>query len=238
MRPRPAFDPQFTIFGHRGAAGCAPENTLLGFHTAIAQGVAWIECDVQAHPEALLLFHDDRLRRTTGARGRLLDTPLATLKILDAGGGSTIPTLQEALAALQGKVALNIELKAGDAVAERTGEALCRAVEEGWDPAQLLVSAFDHTALQRFCLAAPQIPVAPLFDRPSPRMVEVARSLDAAAIHIGLAVATPIVLSALEEARLPIHVYTINQPALADRLRERGVSGIFTDYPQRFILRD
>lgn len=238
MRPPPAFDPQFTIFGHRGAAGCAPENTLLGFHTAIAQGVSWIECDVQAHPEALLLFHDDRLRRTTGARGRLLDTPLAALKALDAGGGNTIPTLRETLTALQGKVGLNIELKAGDAVAERTGEALCLAVEGGWDPAQLLVSAFDHAVLQRFCLAAPQIPVAPLFDRPSPRMIEVARALDAAAIHIGLAVASPIVLSALSASGFPIHVYTVNQPTLAERLRERGVSGIFTDYPQRFILRD
>ena len=163
---------------------------------------------------------------------------MAALKALDAGGGNTIPTLRETLTALQGKVGLNIELKAGDAVAERTGEALCLAVEGGWDPAQLLVSAFDHAVLQRFCLAAPQIPVAPLFDRPSPRMIEVARALDAAAIHIGLAVATPIVLSALSASGFPIHVYTVNQPTLAERLRERGVSGIFTDYPQRFILRD
>lgn len=236
MTVRPSFDPNFTVFGHRGAAGCAPENTLLGFNTAIAQGVPWIECDVQAHPEALVLFHDDRLRRTTGARGRLLSTPLDTLQTLDAGGGSRIPTLQGALAELRGRVAVNVELKGGDAVAERTGEALCAAVEHGWDPANLLVSAFDHAVLARFRMAAPQIPVAPLFDRPSPRMVDVARELDAAAIHIGLAVATPIVLTTLHASGLPVHVYTVNQPRLADRLRERGVSGIFTDYPQRFIL--
>lgn len=236
MTVQPSFDSEFTVFGHRGAAGCAPENTLLGFNTAIAQGVSWIECDVQAHPEALVLFHDDRLRRTTGARGRLLSTPLATLKALDAGGGSRIPTLQEALVELRGRVAINIELKAGDAVAERAGEALCAAVETGWRPADLLVSAFDHDVLADFRRAAPQIPVAPLFDRPSPRMIDIARALDAAAIHIGLPVATPIVLAALSDAGLPIHVYTVNQPRLSDRLRERGVSGIFTDYPQRFIL--
>ncbi|MFP6605290.1 MAG: glycerophosphodiester phosphodiesterase family protein, partial [Myxococcota bacterium] len=35
------------ILGHRGAAGCAPENTLLSFARCLEQGAHAIESDVQ-----------------------------------------------------------------------------------------------------------------------------------------------------------------------------------------------
>ncbi len=35
------------IMGHRGAAGAAPENTLVGLRTAAEQGAQWVEFDVK-----------------------------------------------------------------------------------------------------------------------------------------------------------------------------------------------
>src|SRR5579871_5505092 len=91
-------DNGFWIFGHRGAAGHAPENTLLALDTGILLGADWLEFDVQLHPQgALVLMHDLRLDRTTNGHGWLAECPFDTLRNLDAGGGQQIPTLEEAL---------------------------------------------------------------------------------------------------------------------------------------------
>ena len=76
------FSSAFTVIGHRGARGHAPENTLLAIDTGIALGAPWVEFDVQRHPSgALLVFHDLTLDRTTNGHGFLADQPLAV------GGG-------------------------------------------------------------------------------------------------------------------------------------------------------
>ncbi|MCB0316192.1 MAG: glycerophosphodiester phosphodiesterase, partial [Calditrichaeota bacterium] len=58
-------------FGHRGAAGHAPENTLTSVETAIALGADWIEIDVYLVDGELVVFHDARLERTTNGQGYL-----------------------------------------------------------------------------------------------------------------------------------------------------------------------
>ena len=56
------------VFGHRGARGHAPENTLRSVRRAIELGVDWIEIDVHACQGALVVIHDDRLERTPDDR--------------------------------------------------------------------------------------------------------------------------------------------------------------------------
>lgn len=232
---RPALD-GFTIFGHRGAAGSAPENTLAGFDAALGHGARWIELDVQAHPEALVVFHDDRLERRTDGSGALLETPLATLRALDAGDGTAIPMLEEVLDHLRGRAALNIELKGGHAVGERTAAALDAALAGGWRAADLLVSSFDHAALAAFRAALPQVPVAPLFADDAAPAIATARRFDTDVVHLARDLATAEMMAELDAAGLRAHVYTVNDPEEAERLRKLGASGIFTDYPGRFML--
>ena len=59
----------FTVIGHRGARGHAPENTLESFDRALALGAPWVELDVQLHAGKLWVFHDARLERYTKGRG-------------------------------------------------------------------------------------------------------------------------------------------------------------------------
>lgn len=225
------------IFGHRGAAGSAPENTLAGFERALAVGARWVELDVQAHPEALVIFHDDNLGRCTNGRGRVLDTPLSTLRALDAGGGQRIPLLQEVLERLRGRAGINVELKAGKAVGPRTAEVLLQALASGWRSESLVVSSFDHRALRDFQRLAPNIPVAPLFARGLRSAPAVARRLRTNTVHLGLRLASARALARLHACGLRTRVYTVNQLAVADRLACHGVGGIFTDYPERFAGR-
>lgn len=228
--------PDFVVFGHRGAAGLAPENSLAAFEAGISAGLRWMELDVQAHEEALVVFHDTRLERVTGIPGRVLQTPLRTLLAADLGDGEHIPLLAELLDRLRGRAALNIELKDGADVAARTAALLRDRLGDGWAASDMLVSSFDHTALAAFHGALPEVPVAPLFDTDASEADAVASRLDSRIVHLHLPLADAATLTRLTAAGLRVHVFTVNDPVLADRLRASGAAGIFTDHPERFRL--
>jgi glycerophosphoryl diester phosphodiesterase len=106
---------------HRGASGNYPENTLLAFQKALEIGVDEIELDLYLTKDGhLIIMHDSTVDRTTDGTGAISDLTLAEIKALDAGGvfgeqfrGERVPTWEEALELVQGKVGLNVHLKEG-----------------------------------------------------------------------------------------------------------------------------
>ncbi len=107
------------VIGHRGAAGLAPENTYAGFDIALGLGVDGIETDVQKTKDGVLvLFHDDRLDKTTNGTGVLQELRWNELQELDAGSwfddkyaGERIPLLREALERYGRRTTLDLEIK-------------------------------------------------------------------------------------------------------------------------------
>jgi glycerophosphoryl diester phosphodiesterase len=100
------------LMGHRGAAALAPENTLLSIATAMEIGVNAVEIDVHlSKDKEIVVIHDATVDRTTNGTGAVSRYALNELKKLDAGKGETIPTLQEVIDFIHGKVRLVIELK-------------------------------------------------------------------------------------------------------------------------------
>mgnify|MGYP003407079231 CR=1 FL=1 len=51
---------------HRGASAEAPENTLAAIRRAIELGAPWVEVDVQACADGLVVIHDDGGRAVGG----------------------------------------------------------------------------------------------------------------------------------------------------------------------------
>src|SRR5215472_7279977 len=73
------------VIGHRGAAGCAPENTLAGLRKAKELGCRWAEFDVRLTADGqLILLHDERLNRTTNGRGKAALMALSMVRHYDA----------------------------------------------------------------------------------------------------------------------------------------------------------
>lgn len=100
------------IMGHRGAAALEPENTLRSIERAVEIGVDAVEIDVRLSKDReLVVIHDSTVDRTTNGSGPVSGYSLDDLKKLDAGGGQTIPTLQEVMELIGHKVKLVIELK-------------------------------------------------------------------------------------------------------------------------------
>ena len=88
-----------------------PENSLTAFELAVKNGFG-IEMDVQMSKDGVLVvFHDDTLKRMTGAEGKLCDytfEKLRALRLLDTD--CQIPTFEEFLQAADG-VNLVVEIK-------------------------------------------------------------------------------------------------------------------------------
>src|SRR6266478_2630499 len=74
------------VFGHRGAAGLAPENTLASFALGLALGADVLELDVHASRDGVIVvIHDPTLERTTNGTGAVRAQALYELQQLDAG---------------------------------------------------------------------------------------------------------------------------------------------------------
>ena len=111
-------------YAHRGLHGDGvPENSMAAFRKAKESGYG-IEFDVHLLSDGdLAVIHDSKLKRTTGAEGKIEDLTAAQLtKYNLEGTDETIPLFSQVLELYNGEAPLIIELKASG----NNIEALCR----------------------------------------------------------------------------------------------------------------
>lgn len=232
------------IIGHRGAAGSAPENTMASFRRAAALGCAMVELDVRLSQDGKpVVFHDDRLDRTTNGSGEVDATPFADLRRLDAGSWfnaafaqEPIPSLAEALAGIaELGMGVNIEIKAAPGREAETARLALIEARALWPGGRKppMVSSFSRTALAIACKVVPAWPRG-LLDRALPRdWPEACRDLACASVNLDHRHVDADVVRSLGQAGLACLAYTVNDAERARLLRNWGVRGIFTDRPEK-----
>lgn len=229
-------------YAHRGARVRAPENTLRAFRLAFELGADAIECDVQRSRDGrLVIIHDGTVDRTTDGSGWVAEMSFAELRLLNAGRGERIPTLEETLALVRERGGgINLEVK-GESVAEALGTAeamlaALRGLEEGIR-GRALVSSFAHAAIALLKARLPWLRTGALFgDEWRGRdLVAPALAVGAEALHPGLRLVTPELVRRAHDAGLAVNVWTVNRPADMRRLIAWEVDGIFSDYPERVV---
>ena len=220
--------------GHRGAMGHAPENTLLSFKRALELGAACVEADVYHVDGNLVVFHDDRLERTTNGSGYLLDHDFDTLRALDAGDGERIPTLEELFETVDLKAGVNIELKGPD-TARPVVEFIAARRQYGWRDDLILVSSFNHSRLEAVHGRDPRIRLGVLIEGPPGDAAAVAAALGAYSVHLSLAFMERGVVQDAHSRGLRVFVFTVNDPDDIRRMAALGVDGVFTNYPERVL---
>lgn len=152
-----------TQYAHRGLHDAEhPENSLSAFALAVKNGYG-IELDVRLSKDGVLVvFHDDTLDRVAGIPGKVIDFTAKELSEMRLGGSEEgIPTLEEVLALVNGRVPLLIEIKEGasdKSVSLATAEML-----KGYS-GPLLIESFNPLSLSRIKEALPQCPRGLLCD--------------------------------------------------------------------------
>ena len=233
------------VFAHRGGGSLAPENTLGAIRLGQSLGYRAHEFDVKLSGDGVpFLLHDATLQRTTSGRGPAAALTWSELSRLDAGGWHGRDYAGEPLASmdavarfcLRNAFALNVEIKPSPGVERDTGRAVAKAAAALWASASPppLVSSFRPDALEGARESAPTLPRALLLDDLRDGWLDEARALGCVAVVFQSTLVDGHVLGALRGAGLRACVYTVNDPAEAQRLEALGIDGIITDAVDRF----
>lgn len=208
---------------------------MLSIETGICLGADMIEFDVQSCDGELVVIHDPRLERTTNGVGRIDQVEFQYARSLDAGNGQQIPTLKEVLDLAKGRVPLNIEIKSAEGTGKRVAAALRAAIDEGWLAEQFLVSSFHLPELHEFRQVAPEIPIAALVCGVPLDWAACAADLGARALNISAEFVDARLIHDAHVRGLKIYAYTVNHPDDMRLLRDVGMDGVFSDYPDRVL---
>jgi glycerophosphoryl diester phosphodiesterase len=228
------------LFAHRGASAVAPESTEAALLEAIDAGADGVELDVQLSRDGrLIVFHDERLDRTSNGTGTLTSRPWRVLATLDTGAwfaprfaGQRMLLASQALRLLRRRCDVNLELKRTSR-AEMLIDRLLRCLRWTRATRRVLVSSFDLPLLSRLLRRAPRIATAALCDRAFDPTLRTAVRLRCHAIHPHVSLVTEGVVHRAHAAGLRVHVWTVDQATVARRLSEWGVDGIFCNDPRR-----
>jgi glycerophosphoryl diester phosphodiesterase len=250
--------PRPIVFGHRGASGEAPENTLVAFERALSQGAAILETDVHVTCDGVpVIAHDPDVSRMTEGHGAIAALSLTELQALDAGyrfspdGGKSypyrgqgirVPTLREVFDALP-DVRINLEVKQNDA---RLIEGVVRAVADCKRAERTLLAAAedDTLAAVRNELRAKGVETAmgasvgDVLGFVRAALGEGEPPVEPMALQVppsfgGQPLVTPELVAFAHRNEVQVHVWTVNDEAEMARLLDLGVDGVMSDFPGR-----
>lgn len=225
---------EFMKIGHRGAKGLLAENTLESIQKALDIGVDAIEIDVHKCASGeLWVIHDFTLDRTTNGSGEIAKKPAEVIRKLDVEGHFKIPLLTEVLDLIEGKCAINIELKGLN-----TAEPVCKMVQEkiasgNWKYSDFIISSFQKNELFQVRQHDDHVPLAVLSKASVPEAIELGKLLNAWAIHPSLGIITRDNTKLSQDNGFKVNVWTVNEREDIRRMIEFGVDGIISDYPNR-----
>jgi len=230
-------------FAHRGGALEGPENTWEAFGHARDLGYRYMETDVHATRDGVVVaFHDADLDRMTGRPGLLRDMSWAELSRVELKGGSRVPRLDELLAAWP-EVRWNIDVKHDHAVGP-----LIETLHRGAARERVCIASFSDRRLATVgralgtgaCLAVGPIGITALrvarfLPSVVPRAAE-KRLRSSGAVQVPIRQGRiPLVdgrfIDTAHRLGLQVHVWTVDDEATMDRLLGLGVDGIMTDRP-------
>jgi len=216
--------------GHRGAAGHAPENTIVAIETAIAIGVDAVEIDVQISRDGhLVVLHDWRVDRTTNGEGYVAELDLEDLRRLrTVPGDQPIPALSEVLDTVRNRTGVMIELKVPD-----IASLVVDAVRGAGLRSPVFYASFLHQELLQIRGMEKGAQTIALLEAVPVDRTAFAR--DARATHAGLALhcTSSGFVGILHDAGFQVFTYTADSHAEIEHARRSGVDGIISNFPDR-----
>ncbi len=229
---------QFINCAHRGASGYAPENTLTAIRVAMKMGAQMAEIDVQqTADDRLVLLHDDELDRTTNGAGFLWQKNFQEVKDLDAGSwfnatfaGEPLPILEQAMALVRGKIKLNIEVKL-HGHERNVAKLIVDTIRRENFQKECIVTSFGHAVADEIKQLAPELQVGYIFG--SEEYHEDVFSAKTDLLSANHRLISPEFMQKAHAANKQVHVWTVNDSLLMQRMLDLNVDAIITNFPDR-----
>ena len=239
------------IVAHRGASHDAPENTLASNKLAWKENTDAVETDIYLTKDGkIIAMHDKNTKRTTGRDALVTKLTLAELRELDAGSwkgaqfaGEKLPTLEEQIALIPPGKRMFVEVKSGPEIVPELARCLekCKAGKHN-----ITIISFIYETLQAVREQLPELPTQYLASYKNPRKTKpgakppptideiIAKAKAAKFTGLDLSYAWPLTaadVKKIQKAGLELHVWTVDDPAVAKRWIDLGVLSITTNRP-------
>lgn len=239
------------IWAHRGCSQNYPENTLLAFGKAAEiPGLTGIELDIQLTSDGhMVVFHDEKVDRTTDGTGELRQYTLAELKELkiDAGDGNyeRVPTIEEVLDLLDDKLRegllLNIELKNSAFPYEGMEEKIVGLIRERGLQERVVYSSFSALSLEKIRCLEPNAEIGILDSKVSDCFYKLRGGCGANALHPywrGMDVPVNELRGYAVRAYFAGHLYPEKPTGTLldlEALEKKGITDVFLNEPERYL---
>ncbi len=241
---------QCLIIAHRGASYDAPENTLSSVNLAWEKEAPAAEIDIHLSKDGqIVVLHDFNTLKLYDRDREVKDQTVEELLQLDAGEhkgeqwkGEKIPLLDQVLATVPEGRKLVVEIKVGPEVIPELKKALARS---GLSPKQIVIISFNWDSVAAAKKAFPEHKVYGLSSfkknketgiwKPSiEELIVRAKKVGADGINIKAidAIIDEKAIAEVHRNGLEFYVWTVDDPALALKLKQEGVDGITTNRPQ------
>ncbi|WP_298483331.1 glycerophosphodiester phosphodiesterase [uncultured Ruminococcus sp.] len=225
-----------TITAHRGLSAKAPENTLYAFSDAIDAGADLIELDVQQTKDGVLVvLHDQNLRRTTGVKKNIWDVTYDEIRDLDAGSwfdpayaNARIPTLEETLQFVDGRIRLNIEIKPTEHTSPTLEQDVANLITTYGYTDNCWVTSFSYGSLKRIKEANPDIRTGYIMSVAYGQFYSLKY---ADAFSLNKVFVTSQVVNSAHQAGKQVFAWTVNSVSEVRSLCNLHVDSIITDDP-------
>ncbi len=231
--------PGFALSAHRGVHTDAPENSLAAINAAGKAGFGLVELDVQEtadHHEVLM--HDQTIDRTTTGTGKVSQLTLSQIQAValkGPNGKSTtnkVPTLAAALAtAAADHLFVNLDGSKGNwQDLQFTDRVVAQLKANGLYASSFFV--LSNAAVRRqFMQRYPDAKVTWLYSPSvSPEVtLQALQQYPHALFSIASEDVTPGIIALMQASGIAVHVYHVNDVAVAKRLKALGVNYLETD---------
>ena len=234
------------IFGHRGVPDEAPENTIAGFEMAVEMGLDGVELDVRVCKTGeLVIMHDDEVDKVTDGSGRIEELSFDELRELDAGvkfpdrfKGEKIPTFEEVLEVMGGKMIINIELKTRSIPDDGLEAKVIPVVEKMGLQDSVVMSSFNPFSVWRSMKLNPDLKAALLYADDQPIHLRRAwglRFMRVDGIHPKFPLVTEKLMKRARANGWFVNTWTVDDEETVTKMFELGVAIVITNHPRRML---
>ncbi len=230
------------IWGHRGASGYAPENTLPSFQLASDQKADGIELDIQLTKDGkIVVIHDEWIDRTSTGKGFVKDYTFDELRkfsfseTMPEFGHADIPLMSEVFELIRPTdLTINIELKTGIFDYAGIEEKILEMTKEYGMEDRVIYSSFNHYSILKIQELKPDAKTAFLYMDGPIDFPEYAKKHHVDAVHPWFVnLRFPDFMKQCREAGLAVNTWTVNEDYEIAFVMNYGPDAIITNYPDR-----
>jgi glycerophosphoryl diester phosphodiesterase len=221
---------------HRGDPIRYPENTLSAFQAACDLSFTHLELDVHLSKDGVpVVIHDRTINRMCNGTGLIKDYTVHELKQFRIGETETIPTLEEALRLLKGKLIVSIELKQEGNLYEGLEQAVIDVVRKLDMMDEVYVISFDHFSLATLRSLCTEIPIGLVIHGSMPYVFPFMREIRATYLAVRMSFLTDAYAQMIEEEGIQLIAWPIDTPEEMKLVTDRyPTSLICTNYLERW----